>query len=106
MDELAYCLTGVNDHYGTPINPHSPHLIPGGSSSGAAVLVASKLVDFGLGTDAGGSVRVPASFCNILGLRPTLSRVSLFGVVPFSPSIQTIGFYARDIDLMLKITNI
>lgn len=106
MDELAYCLTGVNVHFGTPINPCSPTLIPGGSSSGAAVAVASHLVDFAIGTDAGGSVRVPAAFCSVLGLRPTCSRISLNGLVPFSPSIQCVGIYAREPQVMLRIAQI
>ncbi|GLT90305.1 hypothetical protein SLE2022_082470 [Rubroshorea leprosula] len=70
MDEMAYSINGENKHYGTPRNPCAPDTVPGGSSSGSAVAVAAKLVDFSLGTDTGGSVRVPASYCGILGLRP------------------------------------
>ena len=70
-DELAFSLEGVNAHYGTPVNPACPDRLPGGSSSGSAVAVAAGLVDFALGTDTGGSVRVPASFVGVFGFRPT-----------------------------------
>jgi amidase len=88
-DELA--------HYGTPVNPACPDRIPGGSSSGSGVAVAARLVDFALGTDTGGSVRVPASFLGIFGFRPSHGAVSADGVIPFSPSYDTVGWFARDI---------
>ncbi len=96
-DELAFSLEGANAHYGTPVNPACPDRIPGGSSSGSAVAVAARLVDFALGTDTGGSVRVPASFVGVFGFRPTHDAVSLKGVIPFSPSYDTVGWFARDI---------
>jgi amidase len=96
-DELAFSLEGVNVHYGTPVNPACPDRIPGGSSSGSAVAVSARLVDFALGTDTGGSVRVPASFVGVLGFRPTHDAVSLSGVMPFSPSYDTVGWFARNI---------
>lgn len=99
-DELAFSLEGRNVHYGTPINPACPDRIPGGSSSGSAVAVAGGLVDFALGTDTGGSVRVPASFVGICGFRPTHGAVSLDGVLPFAPSYDTVGWFARDADLL------
>jgi amidase len=95
-DELAFSLEGVNAHYGTPINPSCPDRIPGGSSSGSAVAVAGGLVDFAIGTDTGGSVRVPASFVGVFGFRPTHDAVPLAGVVPFAPSYDTVGWFARD----------
>jgi amidase len=95
-DELAFSLEGVNAHYGTPINPTCPDRIPGGSSSGSAVAVAGGLVDFAIGTDTGGSVRVPASFVGVFGFRPTHDAISLDGVVPFAPSYDTVGWFARD----------
>jgi amidase len=98
MDELAFSLEGANAHYGTPVNPACPDRLPGGSSSGSAVAVAAGLVDFALGTDTGGSVRVPASFTGIFGFRPTHGRISTVGVVPFAPSYDTIGWFARDPD--------
>jgi amidase len=94
-DELAFSLEGENEHYGTPINPRCPERLPGGSSSGSAVAVAAGLADLGLGTDTGGSVRVPASFCGLYGFRPTHGRVSLKGVMPFAPSFDTVGLFAR-----------
>ncbi len=95
-DELAYSLTGENVHYGTPRNPAAPDRVPGGSSSGSASAVAAGLVDFALGTDCGGSVRLPASYCGILGIRPTLGRIPMDGVLPFSATFDAIGWFARD----------
>jgi amidase len=95
-DELAFSLEGENAHYGTPVNPRAPEHLPGGSSSGSAVAVAAGLADLGLGTDTGGSVRVPASFCGLFGWRPTHGRLSMEGIVPFAPSYDTVGLLARD----------
>src|SRR5882672_3105581 len=99
-DELAFGLEGVNAHYGTPVNPACPDRIPGGSSSGSGVAVAAGLVGFALGTDTGGSVRVPSSFVGVFGFRPTHNAVSLEGVIPFSPSYDTVGWFARDISTL------
>lgn len=93
-DELAFSLEGENHHHGTPRNPRAPGRLPGGSSSGSAVAVAAGLADVALGTDTGGSVRVPASFCGVFGFRPTHGRVPLDGVVPFAPSFDTVGWFA------------
>jgi len=95
-DELAYSLSGENFHYGTPINSAAPDRIPGGSSNGSAAAVAGKVVDFALGTDCGGSVRLPASYCGILGLRPTHNRITTQGVIPFAPSFDVVGWFASD----------
>ncbi len=95
-DELAYSLTGENVHYGTPLNARAPERIPGGSSNGSAAAVTAGLVDFALGTDCGGSVRLPASYCGILGMRPTVDRVAMAGVIPFGPPFDVIGWLARD----------
>lgn len=95
-DELAYSLTGENVHYGTPINPHDARRIPGGSSNGSVSAVAGGLVDFALGSDCGGSVRLPASYCGVLGMRPSHGRVSLRGAIPFGPSFDVAGWFARD----------
>ena len=94
-EEMAWSLTGENAHYGTPVNVNAPGRIPGGSSSGSAAAVAAGLVDFALGSDTGGSVRLPASYCGILGLRPTHGRISLDGVCPLAPSFDTCGWFAR-----------
>ncbi len=95
-EEMAWSLTGENAHYGTPVNVRAPGRVPGGSSSGSAAAVAAGLVDFALGSDTGGSVRLPASYCGILGLRPTHDRISLDGVCPLAPSFDTCGWFARD----------
>ncbi|MCC3763684.1 amidase [Glycomyces sp. TRM65418] len=95
-DELAWSLNGTNAHYGTPDNPAAPGRVPGGSSSGSASAVAAGLADIGLGTDTGGSIRVPASYCGLYGLRPTHGRVSLAGAVPLAPSFDTAGVLTRD----------
>ena len=102
-DELCYSLTGENVHYGAPVNVNAPGRIPGGSSNGSAAAVAGKLVDFAIGSDCGGSVRIPASYCGILGLRPTWGRVSLDGAVPFGPSFDVAGWFARDAGVFEKV---
>ena len=102
-DELCYSLTGENVHYGTPLNVNAPGRVPGGSSNGSAAAVAGALVDFALGTDCGGSIRIPASYCGIIGLRPTHGRVSDKGVLPFGPSFDVVGWFARDIRLFEKV---
>ncbi|XP_042517124.1 amidase 1-like [Macadamia integrifolia] len=96
MDEMAYSINGENKHYGTPVNPCAPDRVPGGSSSGSAVAVAAKLVDFSLGTDTGGSIRVPAAFCGIYGCRPSHAVVPTSGVIPMAQSFDTVGWFARD----------
>lgn len=95
-DELAWSLYGMNPHFGTPVNPAAPDRIPGGSSSGSAVAVAAGLADIGIGTDTGGSVRAPASFCGTWGLRPTHGRIPLEGCMGLAASLDTCGFLARD----------
>ena len=102
-DELAFSLNGENFHYGTPINPNAEGRIPGGSSNGSAVAVAGEVTDFALGTDTGGSVRLPASYCGIYGLRPTHNRIPLVGLMPLAPSFDTIGWFARDPKLLRKV---
>ena len=105
-DELTYSLTGENTHYGTPVNPNAPERIPGGSSSGSAAAVAGGLVDFALGSDTGGSIRAPASFCGIYGFRPSHGRVSLEGACPLARSFDTAGWFARDADLLQRVGEI
>jgi Asp-tRNA(Asn)/Glu-tRNA(Gln) amidotransferase A subunit family amidase len=91
-DELAYSLSGTNVHYGAPPNPAAPDLVTGGSSSGPASAVATGHADIGLGTDTGGSIRVPASCCGLYGLRPTHGVVPTEGVLPLAPSFDTVGW--------------
>jgi amidase len=102
-DELAYSLNGENVHYGTPTNPRAPGRIPGGSSSGSAAAVAGDLVDFALGTDCGGSVRLPASYCGIYGIRTTHGLVPTDGVVDLAKSFDTVGYFARDAAMMRRV---
>ena len=102
-DELTFSLNGENAHYGTPVNVNAPGRIPGGSSSGSAAAVAGGLVDFALGSDTGGSVRAPASFCGIYGLRPTHGRISLEGACPLAASFDTAGWFARDAEVMERV---
>lgn len=102
-EEMAWSLTGENAHYGTPVNVRAPGRVPGGSSSGSAAAVAAGLVDFALGSDTGGSVRLPASYCGILGLRPTHGRISLDGVCPLAPSFDTCGWFARDAGVFERV---
>jgi amidase len=101
-DEVAFSLLGQNFFYGTPLNPAAPDRVPGGSSSGSASAVACGLVDFALGTDTGGSVRVPASNCGVWGWRPTHGVVSVAGVMPFSPTLDTVGILARNSDVLQR----
>jgi amidase len=95
-DEISLGLLGINRHYGTPLNPRAPDRVPGGSSSGSASAVAGGACDVALGTDSGGSVRVPASFCGLFGLRPTLNRIDARGMMVQSPTFDTVGYFARD----------
>ncbi|XP_058096835.1 outer envelope protein 64, mitochondrial isoform X2 [Magnolia sinica] len=106
MDELAFGITGENMHYGTPTNPEVPYQIPGGSSSGSAVAVAAELVDFTLGTDTVGCVRIPASFCGILGFRPSHGIVSTIGVLANSQSLDTVGWFARDPSILHRVGHV
>ena len=101
-DELAFSLEGRNVHYPDLINPICPDRLPGGSSSGSAVAVAAGQTDFALGTDTGGSVRVPANFLGLFGFRPSHGALSLDGVVPFAPSYDTVGWLARDAALLAR----
>jgi amidase len=97
MHELACGITGINAWQGTPTNPLDPALVPGGSSSGAAVVVAQGDADVAIGSDTGGSVRIPAACCGVAGLKTTHGRISVDGVWPLAPSMDTVGSLARDV---------
>jgi amidase len=97
LHELAYGISGINAAFGTPVNPLDPRRVPGGSSSGSAVAVAAGEADIAYGTDTGGSIRIPAACCGIAGLKTTWGRVSLDGVRPVAPSLDTVGPMAPDI---------
>lgn len=97
LHELAFGITGINPWSGTPVNPLDPRRVPGGSSSGSAVAVAEGVVEMALGTDTGGSIRIPAACCAIAGLKTTVGRVDLTGVWPLAPSLDTVGPLAGDV---------
>lgn len=99
MDELGWSLNGINHHYGIPINPVVPDRIPGGSSSGSVSVVAGGIVPFALAADGGGSVRTPASYCGVIGMRPTHGRIPDAAM----SSTATAGWFARDIDLFITV---
>ena len=105
-DELTRGIFGENMHYGTPVNPNAPGRVPGGSSSGSASAVAGHLVDFALGSDTGGSVRVPSSFCGLFGLRPTHGRIPLDGMLLQAPTFDTIGWFARDAETFARVGSV
>lgn len=102
-DELAFSMNGNNAHFGAPLNGAAPDRITGGSSSGSASAVSSRLVDFALGSDTGGSVRAPASHCGLYGIRPTHGRVSLEGALDLAPSLDTCGWFARDAGTFARV---
>ncbi len=97
LHELAYGISGINAAFGTPVNPLDPARVPGGSSSGSAVAVASGEADVAYGSDTGGSIRIPAACCGVAGLKTTWGRVPLTGVWPLAPSLDTVGPMARDV---------
>ena len=97
LHELAFGASGVNLYFGTPVNPLDPDRVPGGSSSGSAVAVADGDADIAYGSDTGGSIRIPSAFCGVTGLKTTYGRVSLEGVWPLAPSLDTVGPMARDV---------
>lgn len=105
-DEFAFSMNGNNAHFGAPINGAAKDRITGGSSSGSAAAVSSGLCDFALGTDTGGSVRAPANHCGLYGLRPTHGRVSLEGALDLAPSLDTCGWFARDIDTFARVADV
>jgi amidase len=102
LSELAMGASGVNEWFGTPRNPLDPDLIPGGSSSGSAVAVATGEAEVGIGSDTGGSVRVPAACCGIVGLKTTHGRVPLDGVLPLAESLDTVGPLGRDVAAVVR----
>src|SRR5262252_4073731 len=105
-DEVSLGIVGENAFYGTPVNPRAPGRVPGGSSSGSAAAVAGGRCDTALGTDTGGSVRVPASFCGLYGIRPTHGRLPLDGMMPQAPSSDTTGWFARDTGTFARVSQV
>ena len=105
-DEVSLGILGENPFDGTPLNPKAPERVPGGSSSGSASAVAQGLCDTALGTDTGGSVRVPASFCGLYGIRPTHGRLDLAGMMPQAPSSDTTGWFGRDAHTFARVSEV
>ncbi len=105
-DEVSLGILGENPFYGTPVNSAAPGRVPGGSSSGSAAAVAGRLCDFAIGTDTGGSVRVPASFCGLYGMRPTHGRMDLSGMLPQAPSSDTTGWFSRDAKTFAEVSSV
>ncbi|MBX9758790.1 MAG: amidase [Beijerinckiaceae bacterium] len=105
-DEMAFSLQGDNMHYGAPVNAGAPDRVTGGSSSGSVAAAAARLVDFALGTDTGGSTRVPASYCGVWGLRPTHDLLSSQGIVPLHPAYDTPTWFAHDADTFVKVAEV
>ncbi|MCM3744587.1 amidase [Sporosarcina luteola] len=103
-DELCYSISGENWNYGSPINPHDPRRFAGGSSSGTGVATAGGLVDFAIGSDCLGSVRVPASYTGILGMRPTYGRVANDGEAPYCESMDVLGYVARNTEIFRRVS--
>lgn len=106
IDEMAYSISGENKHYGTPTNPGAHNRLPGGSCSGAAVAVAANLVDFSVGMDAIGGVRLPAGFCGAMGFRASYGTVSHSGIIPISTSLDAIGCIARDPNVLRRAVHV
>jgi amidase len=104
-DEVSLGIVGENAFYGTPVNSRAPGRVPGGSSSGSAAAVAAGICDTALGTDTGGSVRVPASFCGLYGIRPTHGRLDVSGMMPQAPTSDTTGWFARDAETFAKVSS-
>ena len=105
-DEVSLGIFGENKHHGRVINPRAPAHVPGGSSSGSAAAVAGGLCDFALGTDTGGSVRVPSSFCGLFGLRPTHGKIPISGMLPQAPSFDTAGFMADRPEVFIRVAGV
>src|SRR5579862_7835194 len=105
-DEVSLGILGENPFDGTARNPRAPDRVPGGSSSGSAVAVAAGLCDTALGTDTGGSVRVPSSFCGLYGIRPTHGRLDLTGMMSQAPSSDTTGWFARDAETFARVSTV
>ncbi len=106
LHELAFGVTGINDYAGTPRNPNFPDRVPGGSSSGSAAAVAEGSAEIGIGTDTGGSIRIPAACCGVWGMKPTFGRVSRRGVLPRESTLDCVGPFARDLAHIVRAMEI
>ena len=98
LHEFAYGVTSVNPHFGAVLNPHDPTRVAGGSSGGSAVAVAARMCDWAIGSDTGGSIRIPASLCGVVGFKPELGSIDTAGVIPLARSLDTLGPMAPDVE--------
>lgn len=105
-DEFFYSVSGANAHYGTPANPRAPGRLPGGSSAGSAAATAAGACDFALGSDTGGSIRIPAAQCGVFGIRPTLGRIDLAGVMAMAPSFDVPGWFAAGAGVLRRVGDV
>ncbi|KAI5968976.1 HER2 [Candida margitis] len=106
LDEFGMGSSNLNSYYGAVVNPFNKEAVPGGSSGGSAAAVAGKIASFSIGTDTGGSIRLPASYCNVLGFKPTYGRISRWGVIPYAQTLDTVGILSEDIDLVEKVYDV
>jgi aspartyl-tRNA(Asn)/glutamyl-tRNA(Gln) amidotransferase subunit A len=106
LHEFAYGVTNVNPHYGPARNPHDPNRISGGSSGGSAVAVAAGMCDWAIGTDTGGSIRIPGSLCGVAGFKPAFGSIDVAGVIPLSRSLDTLGPLGRDMTMVARAYSI
>ncbi|NKB51870.1 MAG: amidase [Rhizobiaceae bacterium] len=105
-EELCFSLTGINKHYGAPVNGAAPDRVTGGSSSGSVSLISNGIVDVATGSDTGGSVRAPASYCGLIGLRTTHGRIPLDKTMPLAPSFDVFGWFAKDAETYAKVGDV
>src|SRR5690606_31272858 len=105
-EELTFSMIGMNAHYPTPVNPRAPQRVTGGSSSGSVAAVAGGLADIAAGSDTNGSIRAPASFCGLLGLRTTHGRIPLDCTMALAPSFDTFGWFAKDAATYAKVGDV
>lgn len=105
-DELCYSISGENWHYGSAINPHDPRRLTGGSSGGSGAATAGGLVDFAFGSDCLGSVRVPASYNGVIGIRPTFQRIQNDGEAPYCKSMDVLGYVARNSEIFMRVSRV
>ncbi|RLV93482.1 Glutamyl-tRNA [Spathaspora sp. JA1] len=107
LDEFGMGSSNTNSYFGPTMNPiYTEKRIPGGSSGGSAAAVASGLADFSLGTDTGGSIRLPASYCSVIGFKPSYGRISRWGVVPYAQTLDTVGVISKSLDVITKVFSI
>lgn len=106
LDEFGMGSSNLNSYYGAVVNPFNEQAVPGGSSGGSAAAVAGNIASFSIGTDTGGSIRLPASYCNVFGFKPTYGRISRWGVISYAQTLDTVGIISNNIDLVEKVYDV